>query len=197
MAVPPPSPDKPAVRRALKQARRTYVTRLAEAGQIAEMIEAAALRAAGHIRPGAIVALYSSFGQELDPAPLGVLLSAQGYRLALPHVAADRTTMRFIAWDHGAPLIAGAYGLSQPAEEGGEIAPTIIITPLVGFDRKGGRIGQGAGYYDRAFAALPGAVRIGYAWSVQELPAIPRDPWDVPLHAICTEREWILPELHS
>ena len=46
-------------------------------------------------------------------------------------------------------------------------------------------------YYDRAFAALPGARRIGYAWSVQEVQLVPLDPWDVPLHAVATEREWI------
>jgi 5-formyltetrahydrofolate cyclo-ligase len=99
--------------------------------------------------------------------------------------------MRFLAWSPDRPLIPGAYGLHQPEGASDEIAPTLIITPLVGFDRHGGRIGQGAGYYDRAFARLPGAVRIGLAWSVQEMPQLPLDPWDVPLHAVATEQEWI------
>ena len=60
-------------------------------------------------------------------------------------------------------------------------------------DRRGNRLGQGAGQYDRAFAAHPAAWRIGVAWSVQQVDALAPDPWDVPLHAIVTESEWIVP----
>jgi 5-formyltetrahydrofolate cyclo-ligase len=56
------------------------------------------------------------------------------------------------------------------------------------------RLGQGAGFYDRAFARLPAARRIGLAWSAQEADALPADPWDVPLHAVATEKEWIEPD---
>ena len=73
-----------------------------------------------------------------------------------------------------------------------ELTPDIVLTPLVGFDRRGTRLGQGAGHYDRAFAAHPAAWRVGIAWSVQEVDALPADAWDVPLHAIATEREWIV-----
>ena len=65
------------------------------------------------------------------------------------------------------------------------------MTPLVAFDRRGGRIGQGASHYDRAFARFPGARRLGFAWALQEVEAVPHDPWDEGLHAIVTEREWI------
>ena len=70
-------------------------------------------------------------------------------------------------------------------------APDVILLPLIGFDRALNRLGQGAGYYDRACAALPDARRIGLAWNVQEWPALPADPWDVPLDAVATQREWI------
>jgi 5-formyltetrahydrofolate cyclo-ligase len=53
------------------------------------------------------------------------------------------------------------------------------------------RLGQGGGYYDRAFARYPDALRIGLAWSVQEHDALPADPWDLPLHIILTEVELI------
>jgi 5-formyltetrahydrofolate cyclo-ligase len=143
-----------------------------------------------HIPAGATVALYHALRDEPDPAPLAGLLAARGHRLALPHVADDRVTMRFVAWQPGDPLVRAGFGLLQPAHAH-EVAPTVIVTPLVGFDRDGGRIGQGAGHYDRAFVALPGAVRIGYAWSVQRIDAAPRDPWDVALHAVATEEDWI------
>ncbi|WP_420141730.1 5-formyltetrahydrofolate cyclo-ligase, partial [Sphingomonas sp.] len=149
-----------------------------------------ARRVLDHITPGAVVALYHALPDELDPAPLAGILAARGHALALPQVAPDHVTMRFVAWQPGDPLIRAEFGLLHPAA-GHEVAPTIVLTPLVGFDRAGRRVGQGAGHYDRAFAALPGAVRIGYAWSVQETDAVPHDPWDVGLHAIVTEREWI------
>jgi 5-formyltetrahydrofolate cyclo-ligase len=179
------------VRAALRRARRTHVARLRAQGRHDAALAALTTRVLEHVPPGSSVALYRAFGDEIDPAPLGVLLAARGHRLALPHVAADRLTMRFLEWAPERPLFTGAFGLSQPHEEAHEIAPTIILTPLVGYDRHGGRIGQGAGFYDRAFVALPGAIRIGLAWSAQEVARLPLDPWDVPLHAIATEREWI------
>jgi 5-formyltetrahydrofolate cyclo-ligase len=182
---------KQAARRDLRAARRAHVRKLREDGFYFDAVGAVTDRVLAHVPAGAGVALYRAFGDEIDPAPLGALLAERGHTLALPHVAADRTTMRFLAWHPDHPLFTGAFGLSQPHEEAQKIAPTIILTPLVGFDRQGGRIGQGAGFYDRAFAALPGAVRIGLAWSVQEVAHLPLDPWDVPLHAVATELEWI------
>ena len=81
----------------------------------------------------------------------------------------------------------------SPPRDAGAVIPDIILVPLIGFDRGLHRLGQGAGYYDRASATLPDARRIGLAWSVQEWPALPQDDWDVPLHAVATERDWIEP----
>ncbi|WP_294395216.1 5-formyltetrahydrofolate cyclo-ligase [uncultured Sphingomonas sp.] len=191
MAVPPPSPDltdKQALRATLRRGRAAFVAGLGDARPAAEA--ALAGRLLERIPPGATVALYQALPDEPDPAPLAGLLAAEGHRLALPHVAADKVTMRFLAWQPGDPLAKGGFGILQPIGTDA-VAPAVIVTPLVGFDRAGGRIGQGAGHYDRAFAALPGAIRVGYAWSVQEQASVPHDPWDVPLHAVATEAEWI------
>jgi 5-formyltetrahydrofolate cyclo-ligase len=150
----------------------------------------AALRVLAHIPAGASVAVYHAYRSELDPAPLAGLLAANGHALALPHIAPDGVTLRFLRWLPGDPLAQTPFGVLQPVA-GPDVAPSVVLTPLLGFDRAGGRLGQGAGHYDRAFAAMPGAIRIGYAWSVQEVDAVPHDPWDVRLHAIATEREWI------
>jgi 5-formyltetrahydrofolate cyclo-ligase len=182
---------KQVMRTGLRAARHALVIRLKEQGLHAGVLAALTDRVLAHVPPGASVALYQAFGDEIDPFRLGRQLADLGHELALPHVAADRTTMRFLAWHPDQALFTGAYGLRQPHENNAEIAPTIILTPLVGFDRHGGRIGQGAGYYDRAFARLPGAIRIGLAWSAQEVERLPLDPWDVPLHAVATECEWI------
>lgn len=185
----PGHPDKPALRIALRARRAAHVAALGKSGEQAAA-EAAAERLLPHIPPRAIVALYLALPEELDPDPLIALLDARGQTLTLPHLA-DRTQMAFHAWKPGDPLERGPLKLRQPLPGAAEIAPQVIIAPLVGFDRLGGRIGQGASHYDRAFARFPGAHRIGFAWSVQETSALPHDPWDVPLHAIVTEQEWI------
>jgi 5-formyltetrahydrofolate cyclo-ligase len=145
------------------------------------------------LRDGLVVAGYMPLGSEADPAPLIAAARAAGCRIALPHVTGRSAPMRFLAWDAAAPLVAGLYGLLQPPADAPELRPDIVLTPLVGFDRTGRRLGQGAGYYDRVFAQLPDAWRVGIAWSVQQVDACPADPWDVPLHAIATESDWIVP----
>src|SRR3546814_5391288 len=82
--------------------------------------------------------------------------------------------------------------MQRPADNVALAAPDSIFCPLVGFDRRGGRIGQGGGHYDRYFAAHPGALRIGIGWSVQEIDATPRESTDIALDAILTEQEFIL-----
>lgn len=141
--------------------------------------------------PGLILASYMPVGSEADPAPFVQAAVAAGCVLALPHVVDRATPIRFLAWELETALAAGPFGLSQPAAHAAELAPAIILTPLLGFDRRGNRIGQGAGHYDRAFAAHAAAWRVGLARSVQEVAAIEQDPWDMPLHAVATEKEWI------
>ncbi len=143
------------------------------------------------LRPGLIVASYRPLGSEADPAPLADAARAAGCTLALPHVTKRAAPLRFLSWDPSHPLERGAFGLLQPVADAPEVSPDIILTPLVGFDDAGNRLGQGAGHYDRALAANPDAWRVGIAWSVQRVAALPADPWDMPLHAIATESDWI------
>ena len=145
------------------------------------------------LAPGLTLASYVPVGTEADPTPLAAAGAAAGCALALPHVVDRATAIRFLAWDMAEPLVQGPFGLMQPSAAAAPAEPGIILTPLVGFDRAGNRIGQGAGHYDRAFAAHPAAWRVGVAWSIQEVPDIVPDPWDVPLHAVATETEWITP----
>lgn len=143
------------------------------------------------LRPGTVVASYASLGGEADPSALEQAAAKAGCTLALPHVVDRATPLRFLAWDGAAPLATGPYGLQIPQPDWPEVAPDVILTPLVAFDRALNRLGQGAGHYDRAFATYPDARRIGVAWSVQRVEALPTDPWDVPLHHLVTEREWL------
>lgn len=137
------------------------------------------------------VSAYLPMGSEVDPLPLLRFARENGCTTALPHVTRRQNPMRFLSWNPGDPLEDGPIGLRQPGESSAEVAPDLILTPLLGFDRSFNRLGYGAGFYDRAFAALPNARRVGLAWSIQEVPNLPAEHWDVPLHAIWTEREWI------
>jgi 5-formyltetrahydrofolate cyclo-ligase len=206
--------DKRAIRAAARAARATFVAGGAPGLAVPAEFEAllpsfvtpalsrgpAALpggneEAGSRVKPGVtvrspILATYAPLGDEADPAPLARAAMAAGYTLALPHVVDRATPIRFLAWHPEDALAAGPFGLRQPAD-GPAVAPDIILTPLVAFDAALNRVGQGAGHYDRAFAAFPDAKRIGVAYSVQQVAPLVPDPWDMPLDAIVTERGWL------
>ena len=138
-----------------------------------------------------IVAGYVKAGSEVDPAGLMDIAGRAGKVLALPWLADRKAEIRFRQWTPSEPLETAPFGFQQPAETALQCAPDLILTPLVGFDRALNRLGQGQGHYDRAFAAYPHSLRIGLAWSVQECDNLVPDPWDIPLDAILTEKEWI------
>lgn len=176
--------EKPVLRARLRAARDQF----AAEGSYAITAPSAFL---ARLRPGLTVATYCPIGSEADPSQLAAAAVEQGCTLALPHVVDRATPIRFLAWTIGDPLAEGPYGLRQPQLGCPEVAPDIILTPLVGYDRRLNRLGQGAGHYDRAFARYPDAWRVGVALSVQEAPAIPSDVWDVPLEAIITEEDML------
>jgi 5-formyltetrahydrofolate cyclo-ligase len=123
--------------------------------------------------------------------PIIQLACARGIGTALPHIGERDGPMRFLRWKPGERLSTGPYGIPQPMPDAEEIEPEAVMSPLVGFDRSGNRLGQGGGFYDRAFAAFPSARRIGIAWSVQEVDMLPVDSWDEQLHSVITEHERI------
>jgi 5-formyltetrahydrofolate cyclo-ligase len=139
----------------------------------------------------AIVGAYAAWGDEPDIMPMFASLAEAG-ALALPHHAGRVDEMTFRRWQPGESLANGPWSTRQPADDAPTAIPDLIFCPLVGFDRRGGRIGQGGGHYDRYFAAHPAALRIGVGWSVQEIDTVPRESTDITLDAILTEQEFIL-----
>ncbi len=142
-------------------------------------------------RPGTVVAGYVAKGSEADPARLLAAAEALGCTIALPHVTSKVAPMRFLRWQTDTPLEEGPFGLFQPSADADEVNPDIVLAPLVAFDTRLMRLGQGAGHYDRALSMLENAAAVGIAWSVQETDILPTDAWDVPLDAVLTERSWI------
>ncbi|MDE2340639.1 MAG: 5-formyltetrahydrofolate cyclo-ligase [Alphaproteobacteria bacterium] len=133
------------------------------------------------------VAAYLAMGSEPDVMPL----VAKAKSLALPRINADNR-MDFIRWQPDDPLDIWR-GIAQPRDGAERVAPDLVLVPLVGFDRRGNRLGQGGGHYDRTLARLPTTRRIGIGWSIQEIAVLPAEPHDIRLDAILTEREWIVP----
>ncbi len=131
---------------------------------------------------------YFPVHDELDPLPLLEALQAQGLRIALP-VVRPGPDLIFRQWSPGAALQRGKFGLRQPGAGRIELMPDIVLVPLLAFDRKGGRLGYGAGYYDAALRRMrqhAQVAAIGIAFDEQEFPEVPQEPQDEPLDTILT-----------
>lgn len=141
------------------------------------------------LKPG-VAALYKALGAEIDPRPLGEALMRRGWRLALPAVIDLEGPLEFRSWKPRDILAHDLAGLPAPLDSAQPLAPSLIFVPLLAFDRRGHRLGQGGGFYDRTFAAMTGAgaaPRIGLAYQGQEVDAVPHGPLDQPLDGILTE----------
>jgi 5-formyltetrahydrofolate cyclo-ligase len=136
---------------------------------------------------------YCAILGEPDVMSLLDVATARGVATSLPFIdpQAEERVMRFVCWTPGQALVESENKFLQPVSSDETISPDLILSPLLGFDRAFNRLGQGGGDYDRAFARHPEALRIGIAWSVQQIDVLPTEPWDMPLDAVLTEREWI------
>jgi len=148
-------------------------------------------------RDASLVAGYWAVGGEL---PLHAVVSRlpASARYCLP-VLRDDGTLAFAPWRTGDALVTNRFGIPEPADVTGMLAPSeldVVLLPLVGFTRDGHRLGTGGGWYDRSFAfrqlraAPPLLVGIGFA--CQQVDACDAQPWDVPLDALATERELLV-----
>jgi 5-formyltetrahydrofolate cyclo-ligase len=135
---------------------------------------------------GAVVAGFWPMDGEIDIRPLLTALHARGHAVVLPVTPPRGSALSFREWEPGAALIRERFGTVRT--DGKERRPDWLFVPLLAFDRHGGRLGYGGGYYDRTLAALPDAVAIGCAFAAQEVPHVPMGPHDVRLRAVATER---------
>ena len=146
------------------------------------------------VAPGTIVSGFTPMKSEINPLPLLRKLADAGATLALPVVAGKGKPLILRAWRFGEPLRSGVWGIREPKPDAPEIAPDILIVPLLAFDRRGHRIGYGAGYYDLTIAALRARKTIiaaGIAFAAQEIAEVPTTPRDARLDLVLTEREVI------
>ena len=181
---------KSVMRAQMRQARRNFIHEHPESDWQACALAAELVAWLGFTRPG-VCALYHASGSEMDPRPLAECLAQLGWHLGLPWCEAPDTAVVFRAWRPGDRLAPDAAGIAAPLASAPEIAPDLIICPVLAFDEAGGRLGQGGGYYDRTLARLrEGAKRpviVGLAFSTQQVEAVPRVAHDQKMDAILTE----------
>ena len=142
------------------------------------------------------IACYWPFDGEPDITPVYRQLVTDDCELALPIISGDdKHDMHFHSWRVDTALGKNSYGIFEPIKT--EHIPLssldMLLMPLVGYDRFGNRLGMGAGYYDRCLEPLresPTPLRVGIAYSLQEIDSFVEDTWDIPLHGVVNEHGW-------
>jgi 5-formyltetrahydrofolate cyclo-ligase len=146
-------------------------------------------------RVGARVAsAFLSIKDEPDTLPLLAALAESGFHTALPITVSRAAPLTFRLWRPGDPTQPGAMNIPEPLASAKIVDPDLLFVPLACFDRRGHRIGYGAGHYDRSLESLRAkgpVTAVGVAYSASQAPEIPDEPHDQRLDFILTERELI------
>ena len=143
------------------------------------------------VQPGAAVSGYWPLEGELDIRPVLQHLHDLGHTIGLPVVIEKNLPLVFRRWLPGTDLVKGQFNVHTPPPEAPEVIPQVLLVPLLAFDPDGYRLGYGGGFYDRTLEKLrreAHALAVGVAYAAQEMPFVPRGPYDQPLDWIVTER---------
>lgn len=139
---------------------------------------------------GVAVAAYWPVGDEADVRPLLSHLHGLGAQCLLPVVEAAGKPLSFRRWNPGQLLEGGPLGTRQPTATAEAGIPAVLLVPLLAFDRRGCRLGQGGGYYDRTLPLLRDHAKVeavGVGYSCQEVETVPFGPTDARLDWVVTE----------
>ncbi len=139
------------------------------------------------------ISFYWPMRTEIDPRSAMQSLAAK-VDVCLP-VTHGHGPLTFRAWNAGMVLAKDSFGTEYPGD-GPDVLPKTLVVPMLAFDRRGHRLGYGAGHYDRTLAGLMKAgpiTTIGYAYAAQEIERVPDEVTDQPLDMIVTEIETIIP----
>lgn len=138
------------------------------------------------------IMLFYSFQDEIDTRWLLAEVQNRGQQVWLPQtdVAARKLTPYVYRGED--ELRPGVYGIMEPDPAKSVQADLsqldAVVVPGVAFDRAGGRLGYGGGFYDRFLAALQRRpLLIGFAFSLQVVEQVPREEHDFPLDYLVTD----------
>ncbi len=192
----PSQPTRSQLRRQLRRARRELD--VPQQRRAARLLDRQIARS-GLLARHRDVAFYLANDGEIDPERLIHRVHRMGKRCYLP-VLVPGNRLWFVRYRPGDRLEPNRLGIPEPVDHRDRRPPWalgLVLVPLVGFDRRGSRLGMGGGFYDRSFSyfnRLPAMRRpllAGVAHSCQELDHLPVESWDIPLALIATEKELI------
>jgi 5-formyltetrahydrofolate cyclo-ligase len=148
------------------------------------------------IGPGETVMVFTSKEKEVNTKPLILALFEAGNPVVVPIIVKEDVSLRLSYLRDFSALVPSTFGVPEPI--GSEIPADAkdvdtIILPMLGFDRVGGRIGYGAGYYDRFLSKNPDLRKIGVAFACQEFDGLPVDENDIRMDVIITEDGIVYP----
>ncbi len=196
MVVPPPIfpaaerrvIDKKTLRAELKRRRADFVAAIPD-GVRALLFNRPPGAIADLVPEGAVISVFHEMADEVPASNYARWFHERGHRIALPWFATRGAPMAFREWANpfdDSLLVPDPYSALQPAADAALLVPDVMFCPLLGFSAEGGRIGYGAGFFDRWLAAHPPRLAIGLAWDCQLVEELPLEPHDASLDAIIT-----------
>ena len=116
------------------------------------------------------------------------IFKQKGFKISLP-VIGSKFDMNFYFWNLNDPLHVNKYGIPEPKSKI-KVIPSILLIPMVAFDKKLNRLGYGGGYYDRFLKKYEkNIIKIGLAISCQEVKKLPSNSFDKKMDYILTEKK--------
>jgi len=136
-----------------------------------------------------IIGGYYPVNFEIDDLALLREFKKNRFKISLP-VIKKNFQMDFYPWTLSEPLKINRYGIPEP-ESKNIVYPDVLLIPLVAFDKNLNRLGYGGGYYDRLIKKLSKKkkiIKIGLAFSIQEIDKVPINVYDQKLDYIVTNK---------
>jgi 5-formyltetrahydrofolate cyclo-ligase len=181
--------DKKMLRAELKRRRAEFVVAIPPSMR-ALLFNRPPAAIADLVPEGAVISVFHEMTGEVPASNYARWFHERGHRIALPWLAARGAEMQFREWanpfDSGL-LVPDPYQALQPPADAALLVPAVMFCPLLGFTSNGGRIGYGAGFYDRWLEAHRPALAVGLAWDCQLDDTIPIEPHDQPLDLVVTQ----------
>jgi len=139
-----------------------------------------------------IIGGYYPVNFEIDDLALLREFKKNKFNISLP-VIKENFQMDFYSWSFSEPLKINKYGIPEP-ESKNIVYPDVLLIPLLAFDKNLNRLGYGGGYYDRLIERLSkkkNIIKIGLAFSIQEIDKVPINMYDQKLDYIVTNKHII------
>ena len=137
-----------------------------------------------------IIGGYYPYNYEFNAINILKKFEEQNYQISLPKITKNNM-MDFFQWSISDPMTINQYGIPEPASKK-IVYPSLLLVPIVAFDKQLNRIGYGGGFYDRYIKKIKKnkkIITIGLAYSFQEVKKVPLNKFDIKLDFIITDKK--------